>query len=60
MQAVFKEDGGFFVYAGSARKSKKKVVSIGLTSIDRVQILEGLKEGEKVRMAPPENSEGEG
>lgn len=55
IQAVFRDGDAWVVYQGSPARSKKIPVEIGRSSVTQVQILSGLKKGDRVLLAPPEN-----
>ena len=54
VQAVFRDGDKFFVYPASGLQGKRQEVKIGKASVQFVEILDGLKAGEKVLLNPPE------
>jgi len=52
IQAVFRDGDKWVVYKGSAARPEKVPVVIGESSITQVQILEGLKKGDRVVLNP--------
>jgi len=48
IEAFFKEDGKTFVYLLEGQKATKKAISIGLENDDFVEVISGLKAGQKV------------
>jgi len=53
IQAVFRDGETWVVYKGSSSSAKKVPVTIGRSSITHVQILDGLKKGDRVVLNPP-------
>lgn len=53
VEAVFEEDGEYFVYKKSMLKSKKQVVELGKSSEDYVHVIKGLNEGDVVYLYRP-------
>lgn len=53
LDAVFEKDGKTICYVLGAVKAEEKVVKVGRSSADFVEILEGLTEGEKVALYDP-------
>jgi len=53
VQAVFREGERLFVYRGNGASPEEVVVTIGKSSETHVQILDGLKEGDRVFLATP-------
>jgi HlyD family secretion protein len=54
--AVVEEDTGNYVWLINSNKSVSKVkVTLGVSSVDKNEIKEGLKEGDKVVLRPPTN-----
>lgn len=51
--AVINNDNGNFVWVVENGKAHKKTVKIGASSVDTIQILEGVSEGETVIISPP-------
>ena len=52
IQAVFREGDQWVVYKGSAGRSEKHPISIGRISVTHVEVLDGLKEGDRVLLNP--------
>jgi len=53
VEAVFEEDGEYFVYLKGVLKAKKKVVKLGKSNDNYVHIIDGLDEGDKVYLYRP-------
>lgn len=53
VEAVFEEDGEYFVYASDAGRSRKQVVVLGKSNDRYVEILSGLEEGDEVYLYSP-------
>ena len=53
LDAVFEKDGKSIAWANGVGKPEERVVKVGRSSADFVEILEGLKEGEKVALYDP-------
>ncbi|HMP89182.1 MAG TPA: efflux RND transporter periplasmic adaptor subunit [Kiritimatiellia bacterium] len=53
IQAVFRDGEQWVVFKGSASRAEKVPVAIGRTSVTQVQILDGLKKGDRVLLNPP-------
>lgn len=53
LQSVFEKDGKTVVYIKSGRRAKLREVSVGRRSSDRIEILEGVTEGEEVYLRDP-------
>jgi HlyD family secretion protein len=56
LQALFTSSGQSYVYVGDAANYERRVVKVGLSSTDRIQILDGLKAGESVLLAQPKDA----
>ena len=56
LQAVFTGGGESYVFVGDAANFQRRVVKVGMSSTDSVQILEGLKPGEVVLLSRPKNA----
>jgi HlyD family secretion protein len=54
VQAVFRDGDKFFVYPAHFLPGKRQEVKIGRASVQYVEILEGIKPGDKVLLNPPE------
>jgi RND family efflux transporter MFP subunit len=59
-QAVFKENDTYFVYLVKGRQPRKTEVTLGRTSDTTAEILDGLKEGDRVYLSLPEEDGGRG
>ena len=57
VEAVFEEDGEYFVYIEDGDSPKKQIVSLGKSNDQYVHVTEGLKEGEKIYLYSPYNLE---
>ncbi len=55
VHAVFSEAGKMFVYPLNAGDNEKTEVKTGKASVHYVEILEGLREKDQVRLSPPES-----
>jgi hypothetical protein len=53
IQAVVRENGDPVVYAVADGKTTRRVVKLGLDNGDRIHVLDGLNEGERVWATPP-------
>lgn len=53
LQAVFEKDGNTVVYVKGVRGAKMREVTVGRRSSDRIEILEGLEQGELVCLRDP-------
>jgi RND family efflux transporter MFP subunit len=60
MQAVVPEGGKEFCYIKHGSKPERREVTIGQFNDDFIEIKNGLKEGERVLLNPPQNTETEG
>jgi len=47
-KALHRENSEIFVYIPNGKSYKKKVVSVGLEGVEKIEILEGLKVGDKI------------
>lgn len=56
LQALFTSSGQSYVYVGDAVNYERRVVKVGLSSTDKIQILDGLKAGESVLLAQPKDA----
>jgi HlyD family secretion protein len=56
LQAVFASGGESYVFVGDAAAYERRVVKVGLSSTDSVQIVDGLKEGETVLLSRPKDA----
>jgi len=56
LQAVFMGGGESFVYVGDGANYERRVVKVGVSSTETIEILEGLKAGESVLLAQPKNA----
>lgn len=56
LQAVFNGGGESYVFVGDAVNFERRVVKVGMSSTDSVQILEGLKPGDVVLLSRPKNA----
>jgi HlyD family secretion protein len=54
VQSVFRDEDKFFVYPENQSFGKRIEVKIGKASIQFIEILEGVKPGEKILLNPPE------
>ena len=54
IQAVFKDKDGTFVYIKKGSKHKRREVKTGQSSLTMVHIREGIKTGDTVLLAPPD------
>lgn len=54
-QSLFSKDGVHWVYVKSSAGFKKRLVSLGLRSLSRVEISRGLESGEQVALSLPDN-----
>lgn len=52
IQAVFRDGDGWVVYKGTPADAEKKPVTIGRISVTHVEVLDGLKKGERVLLNP--------
>jgi HlyD family secretion protein len=59
IEAVFKRDGGYVVYVfdGSESEPVRRDVEVGVSNIERAEIVSGLSEGETVALYDPEIDE---
>ena len=57
IHAVFKEQGKSYCYVDVQASYEKREISIGAQSESWVQVLEGLKEGERVALSQPPSNE---
>jgi HlyD family secretion protein len=59
IEAVFKKDGGYVVYVfeGSGEQPVRRPVEIGVSNIERTEIVSGLSKGETVALYDPELEE---
>ena len=53
IEAVFEEEGEYFVYLRSGSSPRKQVVQLGKSNDQYVQIVEGLSEGDQVYLFSP-------
>jgi multidrug efflux pump subunit AcrA (membrane-fusion protein) len=56
LQAVFSSNGESYVFVGNAVNYERRVVKIGMSSTDTIQILEGLQPGEVVLLSRPKDA----
>lgn len=52
IQSVFRDENGWVVYKGTPGDAEKKPVNIGRVSVTHVEVLDGLKKGERVLLNP--------
>ncbi|HMO03312.1 MAG TPA: efflux RND transporter periplasmic adaptor subunit [Kiritimatiellia bacterium] len=52
IQAVFRDGDGWVVYKGAPATAEKKPVGIGRISVTHIEVLDGLKKGERVLLNP--------
>jgi multidrug efflux pump subunit AcrA (membrane-fusion protein) len=53
LDAVFEKDGKTTCYVAGVGKTEERKIKIGRSSLDFVEVLEGLAEGEKVTLFDP-------
>jgi HlyD family secretion protein len=52
IQSVFRDENGWVVYKGTPDDAEKRPVTIGRISVTHVEVLDGLKKGERVLLNP--------